>query len=517
MSRKGTIAMRLEMKNIVMEFGPVRAVDNVDLTVEPGQIVGLLGENGAGKSTLMNVLAGVYSPVSGKILINGNETVMKGVRTADQCGIRFIHQELNLCNDLRVYENMFLGNEISKNAVFLNKATMMEKCREVFRRMKVDIDPNTVVEQLSAAEKQMVEIGRALLFRSELIIMDEPSTALATAEIENLFEIMRQLKEEGVSFIYISHKMPELFEICDVYYILCDGKLVSHGNFKDINEEQVTEMMIGHNLKADEFENHVCRATDEVCLSVRGVSSGVLKDLSFDLHRGEVLAVTGLQGSGRDTLADILFGVESFTGEVYVEGNRMPNKARDRSVRYFMRHKVGMVPRSRPERGIHNDLSVQDNLSMGYLNALHKKPFISAKEENQRFDRQQKAMAIKVSNSRNPITSLSGGNQQKVILGKWLETDADVLLLDNPTQGIDVGTKFEIYHLILRLAEAGKAIIMFSAEFPEIRNVADSCIVLYKGMCNARLSREDLTEKNIMYYSTGANLEGLKDGKTTEC
>ena len=509
--------MRLEMKNIVMEFGPVRAVDNVDLTVEPGQIVGLLGENGAGKSTLMNVLAGVYSPVSGKILINGNETVMKGVRTADQCGIRFIHQELNLCNDLRVYENMFLGNEISKNAVFLNKAAMMEKCREVFRRMKVDIDPNTVVEHLSAAEKQMVEIGRALLFRSELIIMDEPSTALATADIENWFDIMRQLKEEGVSFIYISHKMPELFEICDVYYILCDGKLVSHGNFKDINEEQVTEMMIGHNLKVDEFENHVCRATDEVCLSVRGISSGVLKDLSFDLHRGEILAVTGLQGSGRDTLADVLFGVESFTGEVYVEGNRMPNKARDRSVRYFMRHKVGMVPRSRPERGIHNDLSVQDNLSMGYLNALHKKPFISAKEESQRFDRQQKAMAIKVSNSRNPITSLSGGNQQKVILGKWLETDADVLLLDNPTQGIDVGTKFEIYHLILRLAEAGKAIIMFSAEFPEIRNVADSCIVLYKGMCNARLSREDLTEKNIMYYSTGANLEGLKDGKTTEC
>ena len=509
--------MRLEMKNIVMEFGPVRAVDNVDLTVEPGQIVGLLGENGAGKSTLMNVLAGVYSPVSGKILINGNETVMKGVRAADQRGIRFIHQELNLCNDLRVYENMFLGNEISKNAVFLNREAMIEKCREVFRRMKVDIDPNVVVERLSAAEKQMVEIGRALLFRSELIIMDEPTTALAMAEIENLFEIMRQLKEEGVSFIYISHKMPELFEICDVYYILCDGKLVAHGNFRDINEEQVTEMMIGHNLKADEFEHHVCRATDEVCLSVRGISSGILKDLSFDLHRGEILAVTGLQGSGRDTLADVLFGVESFTGEVYVEGNRMPNKARDRSVRYFMRHKVGMVPRSRPERGIHNDLSVQDNLSMGYLNALHKKPFISAKEESRRFDRQQKAMAIKVSSSRNPITSLSGGNQQKVILGKWLETDADVLLLDNPTQGIDVGTKFEIYHLILRLAEAGKAIIMFSAEFPEIRNVADSCIVLYKGACNARLSREELTEKNIMYYSTGANLEGLKDGKTTEC
>ncbi|MGI5987902.1 MAG: sugar ABC transporter ATP-binding protein [Dysosmobacter sp.] len=508
--------MRLEMKSIVMEFGPVRAVDNVDLTIEPGQIVGLLGENGAGKSTLMNVLAGVYTPVSGKILINGNETTMRGVRTANQCGIRFIHQELNLCKDLRVYENMFLGEEIPKGPIFLDKETMVKKCADVFQRMKVSIDPEAVVETLSAAEKQLVEIGKALLFQSELIIMDEPSTALATAEIENLFDIMRQLKKEGVSFIYISHKMPELFEICDIYYILCDGKLIAHGNFKDIDEDQVTELMIGHNLQSGEFENHVCRATEEVCLSVRGVSSGVLKDISFDLHRGEILAVTGLQGSGRDTLADVLFGVQPYTGEIEVEGVRMPSNANDRSVRYFMKHRVGMVPRMRAERGIHNDLSVQDNLSMGFLNAKFKNLFISAKEERARFERQQKAMSIKVGNTRNPITSLSGGNQQKVILGKWLETDADVLLLDNPTQGIDVGTKFEIYHLILRLAEAGKAIIMFSAEFPEIRKVADSCIVLYKGSCNAWLNRDELTEKNVMYYSTGANLEGLKDGKKTD-
>ena len=509
--------MRLEMKSIVMEFGPVRAVDNVDLTIEPGQIVGLLGENGAGKSTLMNVLAGVYAPVSGKILIDGKEMAMRGVRAANESGIRFIHQELNLCRDLRVYENMFLGDEITKKNNLLDKTTMVDKCAEVFRRMKTDIDPEAVVETLSAAQKQLVEIGKALLFRSELIIMDEPSTALATSEIENLFEIMRQLRDEGVSFIYISHKMPELFEICDVYYILCDGKLIAHGNFKDINEEQVTEMMIGHNLQSEEFENHVSYAGEEVLLSVKDVSSGVLEGLSFDLHRGEILAVTGLQGSGRDTLADVLFGVESFTGTVEIGGQKMPNHAGDRSVRHFMKHAVGMVPRMRAERGIHNDLSVQDNLSMGYLNAKAKKLFIDTKEERSRFARQQQAMSIKVGDARNPITSLSGGNQQKVILGKWLETDADVLLLDNPTQGIDVGTKFEIYHLILQLAQAGKAIVMFSAEFPEIRKVSDSCIVLYKGRCNARLDRETLTEKNVMYYSTGANLEGLKDGKKTEC
>ncbi len=509
--------MLLEMKNIVMEFGPVRAVDNVDLTIEPGQIVGLLGENGAGKSTLMNVLAGVFAPVSGKILINGKETLMRGVRTANLSGIRFIHQELNLCKDLRVYENMFLGSEIHKQSGFLDKAAMIAKCLEVFRRMQVNIDPEAVVEMLSAAEKQLVEIGKALLFQSELIIMDEPSTALATAEIENLFEIMRQLKTEGVSFVYISHKMPELFEICDVYYILCDGKLIAHGNFSDINEEQVTEMMIGHNLQSDEFEHHVSCVADKVLLSVEHIRNDVLKDISFELHKGEILAITGLQGSGRDTLADALFGVVPFSGTVRVNGNSMPCKANGRSVRYFMKRSVGMVPRMRAERGIHNDLSVQDNLSMGYLNAKSKSPFISAKKETARFNRQRDALSIKVDNTRNPITSLSGGSQQKVILGKWLETNADVLLLDNPTQGIDVGTKFEIYHLILKLAQEGKAIIIFSAEFPEIRKVADSCIVLYKGACNAHLKREDLTEKNVMYYSTGANLEGLKDEKKIIC
>lgn len=503
--------MRLEMKNIVMEFGPVRAVDNVDFAVNPGEIVGLLGENGAGKSTLMNILAGVYLPVSGKIFIDGRETVMRSVRTANQNGIRFIHQELNLCKDLRVYENMFLGDELKKRTGFLNRKAMIEECSRIFRRMQSDIDPMAVVETLSAAEKQMVEIAKALLFRSELIIMDEPSTALATSEIENLFEIMRQLKKEGVSFIYISHKMPELFEICDAYYILCDGKLIDHGNFADINEKTVTELMVGHNLQAEDFDHHVTHAGEEVLLSAQHLCSGVLKNFSFDLHRGEILAVTGLQGSGRDTLADVLFGVAPFSGTISVKNRLMPARAGVRSVKTYMRHGVAMVPRMRAERGIHNDLSVLDNLSMGYLNARARGLFINRKTERQRFARQRELMAIKVGNPNDPITSLSGGNQQKVILGKWLETDADILLLDNPTQGIDVGTKFEIYHLILKFAEQGKAMIVFSAEFPEIYKVADSCIVLYKGTNNAWLKREDLTEKNVMYYSTGANLEGLKD------
>ncbi len=500
--------MHLEMKNIVMDFGVVRAVNDVSITIDSGQIVGLLGENGAGKSTLMNVLAGVYAPTSGKILINDKEIVMKDVRTADENGIKFIHQELNLCNDLRVFENMFLGNELRKKSGLLDKKLMIEKCNEVFERIGVKIDPAAIVGQLPAAEKQLIEISKALLFRADLIIMDEPSTALATHEIDNLFSIMRSLKEEGVSFIYISHKMPELFEICDIFYVMRDGALIGHGLFKDTNEEKITEMMIGHHIEDSEFANHVCSASDKLVLSANNLSGGVVDGISFDLRAGEILAVTGLQGSGTDDLADMLFGIIDHSGNITMNGQVMPGRATVSSVKKYMKKGISMVPRMRKERGIHNDLSVLDNMSMGYLNTKMNTLLINSKRENERFDRQQKKMSIKAGNRKDPITSLSGGNQQKVILGKWLETDAQVLLFDNPTQGIDVGAKFDIYHLILALAKEGKAIIVFSAEFPEIFKVADTCLVLYKGKINARLDRDALTEKNVMYYSTGANLEG---------
>lgn len=499
--------MLVEMRGIIKDFGPVRAVNNVDFSVEPSKIVGLLGENGAGKSTLMNVLAGSYPATSGEIHINGQKVNIPNARIANQLGIRFIHQELNLCNDLRVFENMFLGDEITKKSGFLDKKEMISRCNEVFQRMKVNIDPCVLVSNLQAADKQLVEIGKALLFKCELIIMDEPTTALSTHEIENLFSIMRQFKEEGVSFIYISHKIPELFEICETYYVLRDGCLVAHGNFIDVDENEITELMIGRQLADDEFTKHVNSSREGIALSVRSLGGGDFKNINFDLHEGEILAITGLHGSGRDSIADALYGVMPYKGQVVINGKTV--KA-GMSIRGFLKHGVIMVPRMRKERGIHNHLSIRDNVSMGYLNTRFKRLLINNKAENERFLRQKKALAIKTEQPRNPITSLSGGNQQKVILGRWLETDAKVILFDNPTQGIDVGAKFEIYHLILNLAREGKAIIIFSQEFPEIFKVADSCIVLYKGEVNAVLGRDELTEKNVMYYSTGANLEGEK-------
>ena len=476
--------MLVEMKNIVMDFGPTRAVNDVSITVEPGTILGLLGENGAGKSTLMNVLAGTYLPTKGDVLINGQKVVMTSAKVANQHGIRFIHQELNLCNDLKVFENMYLGDEISRGGL-LREEEMKRRCAQVLERMQVNINLDMLVCDLNAAQKQLVEIAKALLFKSELIIMDEPSTALSTHEIENLFGIMRSLKKEGVSFIYISHKMPELFEICDRYYVLRDGCLVAEGKFEDTNEDGITELMIGRQLHDAEFENHVNHIRPEIAMEAQHLSGEGFDDISFQLHKGEVLAITGLQGSGRDELADALFGVIPCKGKLSFGGQTLESA---KSIQFHMGHGMALVPRMRKERGIHDDLSILDNMSMAFLNTKWKKLLISGKAERERFAR-----------------------QQKVILGKWLETDAEVLLFDNPTQGIDVGTKFEIYHLILELAKQGKAIVVFSSEFPEIYKVADSCMVLYKGRVNAVMRREEMTEKNVMYYSTGANVEGAKN------
>ena len=494
------------MKGIVVDFGPVRAVDHVDFSVKPGEIVGLLGENGAGKSTLMNVLAGSFPPAEGEIFLSGKRVTMNSARDAMRLAIRFIHQELNLCNDLKVFENMYLAEELIKGPL-LNKKEMIRRTAEVFRRMQVDINPLAVVADLQPAEKQLVEIARALLFKCELILMDEPTTALTTHEIENLFAIMRQLKQEGVSFVYISHKMPELFEICDTYYVLRDGRLIAHGSFRDIDESAATEMMIGRQLAQEDFEHKPCYAREQVALSVKKLSGEGFEDISFELRQGEILAITGLQSSGRDMLADALFGILPAQGNVQVAGKPLSGNA---SILHHMRRGIAMVPRSRKERGIHNDLSIYDNVSMAFFNTKFKGLLLNRKLESKRYLRQKQTLSIKADNPKNPITSLSGGNQQKVILGRWLETDASVLLFDNPTQGIDVGTKFEIYRLILDLAKAGKAILVFSSEFPEIYKVADSCLVLYKGRINARLGRQELTEKQVMYYSTGANLEGMK-------
>jgi ribose transport system ATP-binding protein len=500
--------MVLEMKNISKSFGVVQALKDVSFEVQQGEALGLLGENGAGKTTLMNVLAGALPQDSGQICINGNEVRGMTPKKSTELKIRFIHQELNLCNDLTVYQNMFLGEEFTTAAGFIKKKDEMRKAQEVLDYMNTGINAGVLVGELYTAQKQLVEIARALLFQSELIIMDEPTTALNTREIENLFAIMNRLKSEGVSFIYISHKMPELFTICDRYTVLRDGAFIESGYFKDINEQQATELLIGKSFVATNLKDGIeSPVTDEVMLSANKLTGDTFKDVSLDVHRGEIIVVTGLQGSGTDEFASALFGASPvLSGSISTHDGPLNIK----SIKNVMKSGVSMIPRNRKERGIVPHLSIRNNSSLAHFVAKHKKLFISNAEETERFLRNKKKMEIKIGSEKDPITSLSGGNQQKVILGKWLEIGAEVYIMDNPTQGIDVGAKYAIYKLIHELARDGKAIIVFSNEFPEIHQLADRCFVFYKGMISAVIDYKNLTEVEIMKYSTGSHLEEQK-------
>lgn len=498
--------MILHMSDISKFFDTFKALDKVSLVVDKCEIHGLLGENGAGKSTLMNILGGSFPPTSGEIFFKGQKQENLTTRKCNDLGIRFIHQELNLINDLVVYENLFLGAEILNKYGLLDKKTMIDKSREVFKRMNLDIDLEELVSNLDTSRKQLVEIAKALLFRSELIIMDEPTSALTNKEIDNLFDIMRGLKKQGVSIIYISHKMPELFKICDSYTVLRDGRFIETGKFSDIDERKATQLLVGRSIA---YENiNKSEVLEELVLSVKDLSCyPVFTSISFDVKRGEVIAITGLHGDGRGELAEALFGARAVSsGKIILKGVDLKLS----NIKKNIQEGIGMVPRNRKERSIIKDMSILDNLSIAYFVSKHKKLTINSAEEIRIFNKSKERTDIKVDNPNDFITFLSGGNQQKIIISRWLEMDCDVYILDNPTQGIDVGAKFEIYKIINELAKRGKSIIVFTAEFPEIYRVADRCLVMYKGQINAELNRDELTEINIMHYATGSNLEVTK-------
>ena len=492
------------MRNICKRFGAVEALADVSLRVGEAEIHGLLGENGAGKSTLMNILGGIIPPDSGTIRINGAEHFHLNPRRCGELGIRFIHQELNLINDLKVFENLFLRNE--PGGFRLDKKAMIRQSREIVQKLRLEIEPQAYVRELDSSRKQLVEIARALLFECRLIIMDEPTTALTNDEIENLFAIMRGLKNHGVSCIYISHKMPELFAVCDSYTVLRDGRFIAAGNFCDTDEQQITELLAGRSIAT--IQKPDCIRDEEVLRVQRLSCEGYFQNVGFGLRRGEILAFTGLFGDGRGGLAECLFGARKTSGGTIAlhgdEGN-FARFAAAPSIRSAIRAGIAMVPRNRKERSILKDLSIQNNLSMAYFTSRHKGLVVRSREENQRYETCRRAIRIRAASPKDRITTLSGGNQQKVVFSRWFCLDAEIYILDNPTQGIDVGAKFELYQLITGLAERGKSVILFSSEFPEIHKIADRCIVMYKGQINKEFSRSEFDEVAMMYYATGSN------------
>lgn len=489
----------LNMSGIYKAFSGVSVLSGVELHVNVGEIHALLGENGAGKSTLMNILSGSYTADAGTVTFDGADITGSSIKQIEDAGIAFVHQELNLFNDLLAYENIFLGAEETTPWGSLKKRDMANKAAELFERLGVDIDPYALVDDLKPSEKQLLEISRALFRNAKLLILDEPTASLNTDEVEHMFQIVRGLRDKGTSFIFISHKMPEIFELCDTYTVLRNGKFIANGNIADTTPREVTNLLVGAALSdRDAYEP---RELGEEMLRVEHFSGEGFTDVTFTARRGQIIGLTGLKGCGSSELMQGLFGIHHPSGgNVEVCGKKLHGG----SIHEAMGAGIAMLPADRKENSVIPDMSLLENMYLSE-HVLSARSFaINTKRENERFEKYGKLLNIKANSSADNINSLSGGNQQKVFLARWLNTDAQVLLLDNPTQGIDVGAKSEIYHLILNLARKGKTVIINTLEIPELREVADVCYVLYEGRVVKELAHDEINEQTVMLYSTNS-------------
>lgn len=487
----------LKMTNISKAFFGVTVLDQVDFTVQEGEVHALLGENGAGKSTLMNILAGVHPRDSGTVEFKGKELENTTVKISEGAGIAFVHQELNLFNDLKVYENIFLRKELLTKFGTLDKKAMIQKALELFDSLEVDIDPTASVSELEPSKKQMLEIAKALFANAELFILDEPTTSLNNSEIEHLFSLVHKLRTSGKSFIFISHKMNEIFTIADQYTVLRNGSFIKSGRISETTPEEVTRLMVG-NSYSDASVYH-SRELGEPVLELEHLSGEGFDNISLCVRRGEILGMTGLKGAGVSEMMQAVFGARPITsGTLRVNGQICGKN----NIHRAMKSRIAMIASNRKENSIIPDFSLLENNYISEHTLSAKRQLIRKKGEITQYCEMCGALNIKANSHEDMITSLSGGNQQKVILARWLTTKADILLMDNPTQGIDVGAKAEIYKLILALAAEGKTILVNTLEIPEIQKIADRCVVFYHGNIQAILPREEITEERVMLYAT---------------
>jgi len=488
----------LNMQGVSKSFGGVHALVDVHLQVGCGEVHALLGENGAGKSTLMNILTGVIPMDKGTIEFDGNMYPEPTIRQMENAGIAFVHQELSVVNDLSVYENIFLNRELVNRYGVLKKKEMIAQTVDLFQRLGVSMDPLVMVSELKTSEKQLLEICRALHANAKLLILDEPTTALSNEEIAHLFEILRRMKEDGTSFIFISHKMPEIFEIADRYTVFRNGQFVSTGAIADVTSEMLTSDMIGQEY-ADK-DVYAPRPLGNVVLKLEKLTGKGFRNVDLEIRKGEIVAFTGLAGSGASEVLQTLFGVLPIhSGKITILG-----KDASGSISSFMKNKTAMLPSNRKENSVIPDMTILENFQIAEHTLSGKKPVINHKMELQKYQNQKQMLRIKSDAPTDPINSLSGGNQQKVFLARWLNTDADILIFDNPTQGVDVGAKAEIYQLILQFAQEGKTVIINTLEIPEIKKLSDRCVVLYDGTIARIFDHDEINEQAVMMYSTNA-------------
>lgn len=500
----------LEMRGIVKEFPGVKALKDVTFSCRRGEVHGLVGENGAGKSTLMKVLSGVHPhpTYDGDIFIKGERMRFTGTREAERAGIAIIHQELNLISELTVAGSMFLGREpVRPPFRFIDTKKMNADAEKYLSSFNMKIDPNTLVKDLSVGRQQMVEIAKSLSINADVLVLDEPTSALTETEVEYLYQVVRGLKVKNVTMIYISHKLEEIFEICDRVTVLRDGETVGTYDIGDLDRDKLVSLMVGRDLTNLYPERNVSMG-DEV-LRVKDLSVAhpflpgerIVSGVSFSARRGEVLGISGLMGSGRSELVTALFGAfpSDMQGEVFIEGRRVQVK----SPRKAIKDGLGLVTEDRKRFGLVLMMSVGENITLACLDTLSKLQWVLKNKEMECIDRYFQELNIKAANHRVAVNTLSGGNQQKVIIAKWLANSPKILILDEPTRGVDVGARFEIYQIINKLAEAGVCIIMVSSEMQEVLGMSDRILVMHEGRLTGEFSREEATQENIMACATG--------------
>lgn len=484
----------VSMNDIKKSFGGVHALTNGFLELRKGEILGLIGENGAGKSTLMKILSGVYEADSGRVVVDGKEVSYKNPRSALHDGICMIYQELNLVQKLSVSDNIFIGRE-SKQGITLNRKKDRKRTKELLRELELDLDPDIIVENLTVAKQQMVEIAKGISYNSKVLIMDEPTAALSISEIDDLFYVIRELRKKGISIIYISHRLEELFEITDRITVMRDGEFIHTFETENCSMDELIKCMVGREVS---WPQKVCSGVPKdapVLLEVQNISSHMIKNISFQLKKGEILGFGGLMGAGRTELARLIFGADwKKTGKIIKEGKELKiNSPYD-----AVRHGIGYISEDRKSLGLAVDLSIADNIALANWDAFSTCGIIHYKKQEDDTVRAAQTVSVKMSSVYQTANNLSGGNQQKVVIAKWLMKNCDIMIFDEPTRGIDVGAKSEIYRLMNEMIKEGKSIIMISSEMKELLCMSDRVLIMREGTITGELNIEEATQEKVM-------------------
>ncbi|ODA42454.1 sugar ABC transporter ATP-binding protein [Desulfosporosinus sp. BG] len=494
----------LTMKGINKSFSGVKVLEDVQFSLRQGEVHALMGENGAGKSTLMKILSGIYSKDTGSIQIHGKESVASSPKTAQALGVAIIHQELNMIPDLSIIENMFLGREFKWGRTgFVNWPRMRSEAKNFLQQLGMELNPDIRAGELSVGQQQMVEIAKALSMQAKILVLDEPTAALTKREIEKLFQLIANLKTQGVGMIYISHRMEEIFQISDRITVLRDGRYIGTRDTDVTTMDELVQMMVGREIK-ERFPK-VEKEIGAECLRAEGLEQeGKLYDINFSVRAGEILGIAGLMGAGRSELAKALFGVGKYQGKIFVNGRAVSIKNPQEAIKAGL----ALITEDRKGEGLVSDLSVSENLALPNLRSLSRFGFISHRMEQKFVEDSIKKLNVKAHHPGQWVSSLSGGNQQKVVIGKWLATQPNVLILDEPTRGVDIGAKREIYDLMNQLVQKGVAIVMISSELPEVLGMSDRVLVMQEGRITGEFLRENATQETIMRAATGGKSHG---------